>query len=152
MGFTRGQQPEFRVLVKQAWGVHCRTEGIDSKDSSHRAWYEGELLFATGHDSTTSCNAGRDYDRAMAHFEALAMAGIKWQMKIHTGDANRILFQLQEITDEHGIDADYLRGVARQMLRREELPELHRLTRDQLILILGEVKRHVRRRKNSGKL
>jgi hypothetical protein len=74
MGFSRGQQPEFRGLVKQAWAEHCRAEGLDGKHSSQRAWYEAELLISTGHSTTTACDAGRDYDDAMAHFETLAQS------------------------------------------------------------------------------
>lgn len=146
MGFSRAQQPGFRVMVAAAWSAHCRAEGCEAGAKPDRAWYERELVFATGHHSTADCNAGRDYDRAMAHFEEIAGTGIKWQMRIHTGDAVRLLHELRQEVEAHDIDEDYLRGVARRMLRRDDLPELERLSREQLILILGEVKRFCRRR------
>lgn len=144
MGFSRHQQPAFRILVKQAWAVHCRTEGMDVKHPSERSWYEAELLAATGHASTKNCGAGRHYDLAMAHFEELAMAGIEWQLRVYSGDAKRIIHVLQQYCDKHDVDADYLRRVARNGYGKDA--ELHTLTRDQLIVILGEVKRFVRRR------
>lgn len=146
MSFSRPQQPEFRSLVLHAWQAHCRAEGIPATPKPDRSWYEQELFFSTGQHSTADCNAGRDYDRAMAHFESIAGGSIKWQMRIHTGDAVRLLHELRREVEAYDIDEDYLRGVARRMLRTEHLPELERLTREQLILILGEVKRFCRRR------
>lgn len=150
MSFSRAQQPEFRKLVAAAWQQHVRETGATK--AQERAWYEAELWEATGHDSTTDCNAGRDYDLACAHFEALAGVSIRWQMKVHSGDATRIIWHLDEITRKHGIDAPYLRGIARQALRCEELPELADLPREQLIQILGETKRFVRRRKHRAEV
>lgn len=46
---------------------------------------------------------------------------------------------------DHDIDDDYLRGVGQQMFRSEDI-ELADLSREQLIRILGEMKRFVRRR------
>jgi hypothetical protein len=150
MGFSKGQQPEFRMLVKAAWRAYALQESLDPGTKPDRGWYERELEFATGRSSTTECNAGRDYDLAMAHFEGVAGTGIKWQMKVHTGDAKRLLYELQKAVGEHDIDEDYLRGIARRMLRLERLPALETLTRDELIRILGEVKRYIRRRLKRG--
>lgn len=145
MGFSRAQQPEFRALVAAAWLAYCRQENLPLTLKLDRCWYERELFFATGHSSTSDCNAGRDYDRAMAHFEGVAGTGIRWQMKIHTGDSKRLLYELQKAVGEHEIDEDYLRAVARRMLKLDRMPELSKLTRDQLVMILGEVKRYIRR-------
>lgn len=82
----------------------------------------------------------------MAHFEALAGAGLKWNLRLYSGDARRMLHELGEVTEEHGIDEDYLRGVARRMLAVDDPPALHTLPREMLVRILGEVKRYVRRR------
>jgi hypothetical protein len=146
MSFSRAQQPAFRKLVKEAWIAVCKAEGRAAAAAPDRCWYEQELYLAVGQTSTTECNAGRDYDLAMAHFEGLAGAGIAWQMRVHSGDAKRLLHELSEVTHAHDIDEDYLRSVARRMLRTEHLPELAHLSRPQLILILGEMKRYVRRR------
>jgi len=141
-------------LSKANWwdNFECKTHSARTRKASEeskarqRIWYEQELKEATGHDSTKRCNAGRDYDHAMERFEVISGDGIKWQMKIYSGDANRILFLLDEVCTDHGIDGDYLRGVAKRMLKANYRPELHLLSVDQLLIILGEVKRFVRRR------
>lgn len=149
MSFSRAQQPEFRILVKAAWQQHVRETGAGK--SQERAWYEAELLEATGKDSTSKCNAGRDYEAACAHFEALVGTSIKWQMKACRGDAKRILWHLDQITEKHGLSENYLRRIAHNSapkhLRETELPQLADLAPDHLTLILGEVKRFVRRKK-----
>lgn len=146
MSFSRAQQPAWQAMIKRAWAAHCLAEGINPVPPKwDRDWYEQELYYAVKTTSTSDCNAGRDYDLAMAHFESIAGESIKWQMRVHSGDARRLLHELSEITEDHGIDEDYLRGVARQMLKVDHLPELSKLTKPQLVLILGEVKRHVRR-------
>lgn len=156
MSFSRAQQPELRQLVGLAWVAHCRAEGIKPADrcrGSKRcgecafcAWYEGELEAATGHRSTTDCNAGRDYDFAMAQFEEIWGGSIKWQMKKYSGDAKRILHELQGVAGGHQVDEDYLRAAAKRSLRMAVAPELHTLSRERLIMVMGEVKRHLRRR------
>lgn len=152
MSFSRAQQPGFRDMLNAAWAVVCREwpaamrcKGKRCGECHFCAWYEGELLEATGHSSTTECNAGRDYDFAMAHFEAIAGAGIIWQMRVHTGDAKRILFQLGEVKADHGLDEAYLRACAKRALKAATAPELSTLSKPQLVLILGEVKRSLRR-------
>jgi len=154
MSFSRAQQPAFRKLVKAAWVAVCKAEGRAATAAPDRSWYEQELFYATDQTSTTELNAGRDYDLAMAHFEGLAGASIEWQMRVHSGDAKRLFHTLAEVTREHDIDEDYLRAIARRMLRVDYLPALADLTRPQLILILGEVKRYVRRRlkREAGKM
>lgn len=155
MSFSRAQQPELREYLRLAWAAHCRHEGMDAEERcrgsrcgqcDYCAWYEDLLEGATGHRSTTACNAGRDYDFFMRDLEAVHGESIKWQMRAFRGDATRMLHELRSLGDEHELDEEYLRGVARQMLRTEELPELHTLSREVLVRILGEVKRFVRRR------
>lgn len=162
MSFSRAQQPAWQKMLDEAWAAHLLSQGeaqvprckckVRGSDCGCCRWYLQELFFATGQHSTSECNAGRDYDRAMAHFESIAGNGIKWAMKIHSGDANRLLHELRATVGGYEIDEDYLRGVARQMLQTEELPELEKLSRKQLILILGEVKRYVRRHLREVKL
>lgn len=146
MSFSRAQQPAWQTMIRAAWNAHCLHESIAPVPAKwDRSWYEQELYYAVKKTSTSDCNAGRDYDRAMAHFEALAGVGIKWQMKLHSGDAVRLLHELREAVGDYDIDEDYLRGVAQRMLKLEVLPALETLKREQLILILGEVKRYIRR-------
>ena len=151
MGFSRAQQPEFRKLLAAAWARHCADEGIVPAKPA-REWYEQELFAAVRVTSTTECNAGRDYDLVMAHFEALARAEIKWQMRVHSGDGKRLLHELRAVVGEddleaHGVDEDYLRAVAQRELRLDYRPELSALSREQCIVVLGEVKRWLRRAK-----
>ncbi len=161
MSFSRAQQPELRKLLSQAWPAHCREVEGDEADKcrtssrcgrcGYCSWYEQLLFTETGHTSSTDCNAGRDYDLVMAELERIARAGIKWQMKVHRGDATRLLHQLREAVGEYAdaVDEDYLRAVAQNGLQLAEPPELRLLTREQLIIILGEVKRSLRRKKKN---
>ena len=146
MSFSRPQQPAFRALVAAAWRAYCQSVSLTKMLPPYRVWYEWELFNATGRHSTKDCNAGRDYDRAMAHFEILAGAGIRWQMRLHTGDARRLLHELRAAVGEHDIDEDYLRAIARQSLGLDYLPNLEDLPRERLILILAAVRRYIHRR------
>lgn len=146
-GFSPKQQPEWQALKTAAWLAHCLREGLPKTLKLDRAWYEQELHYATGHTSTTECNAGRDYDWAMAHFEVLAGAGIKWQMNIYQGDVKRMLFSLRSELGERKlqqarVDEAYLLQAIRNGYAGKKPWEIER---EQLIVILGEVKRHVRR-------
>jgi hypothetical protein len=159
VSFTRAQQPELRAYLGLAWQAHCQAEGIDAGGRcrgskrcgacAYCAWYEEVLEGATGHRSTTECNAGRDYDRFMRDLEAIHGQSIKWQMRAFGGDARRILHQIGEVCAEHGIDEDYLRAVARRGFG--PTAELHLLEAGQLLVVLGEVKRHVRRQAKRAK-
>jgi len=151
VSFSRAQQPEFRKLLALAWARHCAAEGIVPVPAKHdRGWYEQELFAAVRKTSTTECNAGRDYDLVMAHFEALARAGIKWQMRVHNGDGRRLLHELraavgEDVLDAHGVDEAYLLRVAQHGW--PHIAELAELSREQCITVLGEVKRSLRRAK-----
>lgn len=154
MSFTRAQQPAFRLLVKAAWYAHIRenpgTCGAEHPARPHRPWYEAELFTATGQHSTKDLNAGRDYELAMAHFEALVGESLQWQMKAARGDARRILHALDQIREDHGIGEPYLRAVAARVIAKRwphsEPPQLAELSLKELITVQGEVKRAVRRR------
>ena len=109
MPFTRRQQGEFRQLVAAAWREHCGSRGLAPGDpEAQRAWYEEQLEEATGHASTKLCTPGRDYESAMAHFEALSGEGVKWQVRAAGGDRRRLLWVLDRI----GFDPAYVRRVS----------------------------------------
>lgn len=149
MSFSRAQQPAFRQMVHAAWLAHCRAERIAPGLKPDRAWYEAELEEATGHASTSACSAGRDYDLAMAHFEAITGVSIKWQMRVYSGDAKRMLHELRGlISPKDGVDEDYLREVARNALGLDEPPQLHLIPREGLVEIIQTVLRHLRRKRN----
>ncbi len=144
MSFSRPQQSQYRQFVRHAWLQHCRDEQLPIAPMD-RDWYEAELVVATGHRTTSECNAGRDYDHAMAHFEALARAGVKWQLKLSRGDAIRLAHNIREVCANHDLDEDFMRGIARQALRLDTLPELVKLSPDDLMIVLRACKQHVTR-------
>ena len=108
----------------------------------YRYWCEWELFTATRRRTTRECNAGRDYDRAMAHFEILAGNGIRWQMSLYNG-AQHVLHELRAAGSECGFDEDYLRLLAGYGLGLTYPPCLEDLSREQLIRILTAVKRYI---------
>lgn len=162
MSFSGRQQGIFRPMVAGAWVWHCRAEGLGAeaaamgkKHPAYRAWYERELEEATGCASSSDCNAWRDFNFAMAHFEVLARDGIYWQMELAKCDAKRILWNIARLVKRHGLEEDYLRGVARNARRKrrreagldeEELPALIDLSTEELSHVLMSVKSHVRQK------
>lgn len=160
MSFSGRQQGIFRPLVSGAWVWHCREEGLGAEEAmagkkhpAFRAWYERELEEATGSASSTDCNAWRDFNFAMAHFEVLARDGIFWQTELKKCDAKRILWNIARLVRRHGVDEFYLRGIARNALRKkrreagldeEDLPVLIDLDAEDLSHVLVIVKSYVR--------
>jgi hypothetical protein len=142
MGFSRGQQPEFRKLIATA-AKYC---GVDPKGAEYRAWYEAALFNAVRKTSTTECNAGRDYDFVMAEFEVLGQSGIKWQRKAATGDANRMVHEIRRTCGAASdVDESYMLRIGAQALGLDRCPPLHRLAPEQLQTILVACKQHVTR-------
>lgn len=154
MSFSRRQQPEFQRLWKLAWTAFCESEGeaglalFADKDAKD-AWYRDQMERATGHRSSKDCNPGRDYDRAMAHFEAIAGCDVKWNLKLYGGDAKRMLHAVRKNANACGVDELYLRGVARQMLGTADLPELHTVPPEVLVRITVAMNIFVRRHANA---
>lgn len=152
-GFSKAQQGHYRPLVDQAWLRHCATAKIaphpyDDSLAICRVWYEAELEAATGETSTTRLDRKRDFTTAMAHFETIVGESIYWNCRLYGDDARRIAFNLREVCTNFDIDEEYMRGVARRMLRLHEddpLPALEQMTDEQLIWIMGELKRFIRR-------
>ena len=165
-GFTRSQHGKYRPIVEAAWQRHAAAENIDPKSASERrSWYEGQLLAATGFSSTTALDAGRDFDAAIAHFEALADNGeTYWQQRVETSDLRRILYDVfpdqrgKKIDDEaYQIDgvqitARYCEEIAAQMLSLESPKPLRMLSKDILIAVKRRLiihrKRHEHRSSN----
>jgi hypothetical protein len=152
-GFSKKQHGYFRPMVFQAWLRHCALSKIaphpyDDDLAICRAWYEAELEAATGETSSTKLDRKRDFTAAMAHFETIVGESIYWNMRLYGDDARRIAFNLREVCQNNEVDEDYMRGMARQMLRLHEddpLPALGELTSEQLLTIMGELKRFIRR-------
>jgi hypothetical protein len=152
-GFSRKQHGYYRPMVAAAWLRHCSFSNIAPHPYSDdlalcRAWYEAELEAATGETSTTRLDRKRDFTAAMAHFETIAGESIYWNCRLYGDDARRIAFNLREVCRTNEVDEDYMRGMARRMLRLhddDQLPELSKMTSEQLLIIMGELKRFIRR-------
>ncbi len=152
LGFTKGQQGEYRPMVYAAWARHCRfhPEALQAADkaAAKRDWYEDELEIATGQTSTRFCDRKRDFEAAMQHFEELSESGIYWAMRVYGADARRFAYSIRELCQAHDVDEDYMRGMARRSLglgAGDILPELANFEYEQLIVLMGELKRFLRR-------
>lgn len=151
-GFSTKQHGYYRPMVASAWARACQLDptllqGVD-KAATERDWYENELRIATGETSTTKLDRKRDFTAAMAHFETIVGESIYWNMRLHGDDARRIAFNLREVVQENDVDEVYMRAMARRMLRLaddDHLPELIDMTSEQLLIIMGELKRFLRR-------
>jgi|GEM_PF-1523260 len=153
-GFTPGQQGHYRPVVQAAWDRHCQLARLpespaDKKTNrTFRLWYEDELESATGKRSTEHCDRKRDFTHAIAHFEAIAENSIFWQTRLYGDDARRIAWNIREIVRANEVEEDYMRGMARRMLRLADdcpLPTLDQMEYEDLIIIMGELKRFLRR-------
>lgn len=154
-GFSSGQQPELRLYLTLAWAKNCEDEGLNPADRCrgtrcgecvYCTWYEDILKRATGKKTSTACNAGRDYDFLMRDLEIIHGKVNRWQLRACKGDAVRIIYELRKAVEDHQIEEHYIRSVAKNMLQLDRLPALESLAPEQLIIILGEVKRFIRRK------
>ena len=147
MGFSPSQQGVYRPLVTAAWALHCERSGADKKDkSAYAAWYAAELKKATGQSSSKLLNKGRHYERACAHFEALADAGIKHQLALLQGDLWRIRHAvsvinrdwLLQFANDAALDT-YAKAIAAQAFRDPAL-ELYQLTDPQIEVVTRAIR------------
>jgi hypothetical protein len=148
-GFSPGQQAQFRPMVQAAW---VRSTDGRSDQKPDRDWYERELFAATGCRSTTDCNRGKDFDKAMAHFEQLAGNGIKWTLKAANGDRTRLLYLIESEARAGGYPyPEYVVAIARTPFEKlnRPFPGLEALVVEDLVKLLGKLKRAVRRRRES---
>jgi hypothetical protein len=145
MSFSKKQQGQYRPLVLKAWQAHCKANALALNHPSKRAWYEAELMTATGKSSTAACDAKRDFEQAMAHFEGLCGDSIYWNTRIYGADARRILHEVQTLCRDYDVPEQYLREIARRTLRRDLPPDLAELEYSELVNIVISLKRHVRR-------
>ena len=137
-------------MVLKAWNAHCDANPpLVSKDKTARdLWYREELQAAFGVDTSSGLDQRRDFEKAMAHFEAVIGGGIYWNLRVFKGDARRILHEINRVATGHEIDDDYMRRIARQALRTSELPELVNLSEEQLLIVLRALRIYVRRKLN----
>jgi hypothetical protein len=153
-GFSPGQQGHFRPMVAAAWDKYCQLERLPESppdketNRTFRLWYEEELKAATGKTSSAFCDRKRDFTHAMAHFEAIARNGIYWNTRLHGDDARRIAWNIKEIVQANEVEEHYMRGMARNclgLLPVDPLPQLDQMEYADLITIMGELKRFLRR-------
>lgn len=148
MSFSRNQHiVHFRPMVARAWAAHCsrlRTAPVD-KAAAKDAWYRAELRAALGVDSTNDANPKADFEKAMAHFEAIAGDSIEWQLKLFSGDARRVLHEIRDLCRHYDLDEAYARGIARQALNLEALPDIGTLDARSLVTVLHALKNVTKR-------
>jgi hypothetical protein len=153
-GFSPGQQGHYRPLVEAAWNRYCQLARLpesppDKKtNATFRRWYEAELEIATGKTSTEHCDRKRDFTKAMAHFETIAQNGIYWNTRLYGDDARRVAWNIREVCRTNEVDDTYMRAMARNALQLADddpLPDLERLDYKLLLVIMGELKRWLRR-------
>lgn len=151
MSFTRKQQGHFRTLVEQAWTKIAKADGLNPKDATaKRGWYETQLEIATGKRTTKECDARRDFEAAMAHFETLVGDSFYWNHRVYGADHRRLIHVIRELCADADVDEEYMRGIARRALSRDLPPDLAELTYDELALILISLKTHFRRQEKRG--
>jgi hypothetical protein len=138
-------------MVNRAWYVHCgrvMPDGLaDSmrRDKAHKErWYREELMAACGVDTSLKLDPRRDFEVAMAHFEAIIGDNFAWQLKLFSGDRRRILFKIRDLSKQYDLDDGYIMGLARKALKRESTPDLDELVPEHLIKVLNAVRAHVR--------
>lgn len=140
-------------MLEAAWIKHCELERLSASlpsddNKAFRSWYEEELKAATGKTSSKFCDRKRDFTHAMAHFEAIARNGIYWNMRLHGDDARRIVWNIRDLVAANEVEEDYMRGMARNclgLLPVDPLPQLDQMEYADLITIMGELKRFLRR-------
>jgi hypothetical protein len=151
MSFSPAQQGLFRPMVAAAWAVTAPANGCDPKDKAQREeWYRAELERAIGATTTKDCNATRDFETLMAHFEAIGGAGFYWNLRIHKGNARRVLHELRQLAAAHNYSEEYLQEIARRATRKETLPDIADLTAEDLLKVFYSLRKQTRRLKRSG--
>ncbi len=174
MSLTLRQQGKFRRLVDAAWKAHAgRHQGLNADwraDHPKRdAWYRQELRAATGlhadrdllracrlrvpeeKSSTTDCNQWEDFNRLMAHFEALVMGGsIYWQMRLQNGPRDYVIAAVRKavpevLGTESWLEPLYLEVIAQKTLKLPVRPRLWYLSKDQLRNVVITMTNYARR-------
>jgi hypothetical protein len=95
MAWDHKQRAIYFTLVQKAW---TKEGGDPSERAERETWAKDALEKLTGRRSTKDCNGGRHFERACAHFEALAMEGIQWQLRMQNGDRKRIRYAVKKIS------------------------------------------------------
>ena len=152
-------------MVEHAWEHHCNANaGVDQtrckkhprcRTCGYCTWYEAELAAAVLLPTSVYCDQKRDFEKAIAHFEAAAGGGkgknpFYWNHRLYGADARRIIHNIQAIARDFECDEHYLQGIARQALKLSILPPLETLTYDQLIIVLRAIKIEISRQQRRG--
>jgi hypothetical protein len=151
MSFSRAQHiAHFRPMVGRAWAptrARLMMQALPAGEIARRrrAWYERELQAKFGVTSTNDLNPKKDFEEAMAHFEAIAGDSIEWQLKLFSGDARRVLHEIRDLCRNFDLDESYARGIARQALQLDALPDIGALDAKSLVTVLRALKIHAAR-------
>lgn len=148
-GFSPAQQAPFREMVQHAWVAFCGLAGREPGKKCERDWYEGQLEAATGYRSTTECNRMGDFDKAMAHFEALWGGGIERQLGQENGHYKRIMEGAHRVAPEFECAEAYLCAIAAR-LRGRPVARLSDLDDAEALQVRTELVRQVRRQRKRG--
>ena len=147
MSFSRCQQGNYRPMVQRAWLAHCgRNAMVAGDEIARRSWYEEELYAATGKESTTKCDVKRDFEAAMAHFEAIWGGDFYWNKRLFGADARRIIHNIRDVAADFEVEESYLQGIAKRVLGVDYLPDLANVSYEDLATVMGELKRYTRSR------
>lgn len=149
MSFSRAQQALFRPLVARAFAVANPGAHFDTYNPDVRAWYETELEHATDHRSTSHCDPKRDFENAMAHFEAIIGDSFTWQLRRLNGDRNRILHEIHDTARDFDCTEEYMLAIASQAIGFQ-VTDLAQLNDELLLVILVSLKRQLRRQQRAG--
>lgn len=116
-GFSQKQNGRhYRPQVARAWAAHCGRTGESVFDHAARErWYRHQLVTRFNVYTTKQLDQKRDFEEAMALFEAIEGKSITWQLKAADGDKNRLRFLIRErCRILHG-NEDYIQAVCDQM-------------------------------------
>ena len=168
-GFSPSQRPALNDYLALAWAAHCRHEGLaesigarclkkrcQEKGCAFCTWYEDTLEGATGHRSSTECNAGTDFEAFMAALEEIHCESYEWQMRKFGGPLRRILHAVHAVSPGFEMDEEYLRRIATNALRGHGaavewvMPELHQLAPRELLMVKHAAVAYVRGKVERG--
>lgn len=120
-----GQRRKFFALFNRAWQDWAARHGQDPADADARdTWRRDQLEIAAGVRSIRALGAGLDFNRVMAHFEAVIGDSIYWQQRL----SQQAIAYVRHAIGDPGLSADYLLGVARQSLSDPTLSDLSQLS------------------------
>lgn len=122
------QLKAYHALAKRAWETWAPGNGRDVTDrKAYDAWRHAEVETVTGKTSARDLNTTDDFERIMAHWEAICGDSIHWNLKAATAAFRRIRHVVQAANKDQQltIPESYVLAIAKQAgAARESLSEL----------------------------